>query len=182
MYLFELVFLFLLGIYPAMELLDHMVVAAFGPVWSCDLRQMMLECSLGSGWCVHLGSHRKLVSEKHSFSRPFLPCFRSKQAFMCSSGAESRLAAAFLIVPLVIWPAKGARLPFVELQGCGAQYVAWTTHSPKRIPTSVISLFLWVPSQGHQSWPDCFFSLSTKFCVCLSYSLSCTGVFMLVSS
>lgn len=62
------------------------------------------------------------------------------------------------------------------------QYVTQTTDSPERVSIHVISLFLWILSQGHRSWPDHFSYLQTEFHMDLSYSFHCTGIFLPVSS
>ena len=51
---------------------------------------------------------------------------------------------------------QGSLSPWCRTPGLGTQPVALTAHSPGQVSTRVISLFLWVPSQGHRSWPDCF--------------------------
>ena len=50
---------------------------------------------------------------------------------------------------------RGFVLPVRPLGRC-IQYVTQTTDSPVRVSIHVISLFLWIPSQGHRSWPDHF--------------------------
>lgn len=114
------------------------------------------------------------------FYSPSLPCFEKKQACMCSSWAESRLSTVLLLAPLALQPAKVPHVSCVWPQGWGSHYVAQTTHSPGRISTCVIALFLWVPSKGYSSRPSCLFYLSTWFPMDLSYRLGYTGVFLTV--
>ena len=134
-------------------------------------------------WSVHLahpGLHTREVMIQ-GFDLPSLPCSGSKQPFPSSSRTESRLPSAILshTSPPIN---QGTYLPCVRLLGWNAQSVALTIHSPVQVSTRVISIFLWVPSQQHQSWPDYFFSLPSQLCVYLSYSLICIAVFMPVFS
>ena len=55
-------------------------------------------------------------------------------------------------------------------------WLKWLTPQSKFLP--VLSLFPWVLSQGHRSWPDCFFTLPTWLHVHISYSLGYTGVLL----
>ena len=95
--------------------------------------------------------------------------------------AESMLPVALLLVPTAAQPAKWACLLCVGPKDWGTQHVAWIARSPGGLHPC-FSLFLRVLPQGHRSWPDCFFSLPTWFCLDLSYSLECTWVFPPVSN
>ena len=79
------------------------------------------------------GSHGKPARVLGSFNLLTLPCFRSKQACMCSSRAESRFLTTPLSVSLVFKTSKGTRPPGVKPQAWGTQYVVLTTHSPQKI-------------------------------------------------
>ena len=46
-------------------------------------------------------------------------------------------------------------------QDCDAQSVALTSHLLRWVSTHVISLFLWIPSQGHRSIPNFYSSFPT---------------------
>ena len=93
---------------------------------------------------------------------PSLPFCGGKPAQTQSSWAESRLLTALLLVRsglvflvlLLVQAAKGAHLPHVESLNWRARSVALITHSPGSVSVHAISLFLWVPSQEHRSWPN----------------------------
>ena len=101
-------------------------MAALTTMWSYIVEQVGLQQSLSSGWGICQGSHGKPASDRGSFS---LPCFRSKQAYVCSSQIESKLPKALLLVPLPIQLAKGTELPSVRPQGWCTQNMASTAHS-----------------------------------------------------
>lgn len=101
------------------------------------------------------------------WNRPLYPCTGASQLW-CSLEVESRLPASFLLVSMVLQPAKGACLPLMPPQDQGAQPVSLTAHYPEQVSAGVI-LFLWVPSQGHRSWPDRSSSLPTWLGVYLSW-------------
>ena len=64
--------------------------------------------------------------------------------------------------PIARQPAKWTYLSFFGPLGWGTQYVAETTHSPGKMSTYTVSLFLQVLSQGNGSWTD-------GFCFLLAY-------------
>ena len=121
----------------------------------------------------------KITQPPSWFQSALSACFRRKKALLCISWAESRLPSALLLVPPAPQPAKRA---VGGTQDWGTQYVAWTSHPLGQISTCVISSSEFVPSPGARFRPDHFSSLPTWFCVDLSYSLDCTGFFLLVSS
>ena len=168
-----------MSLFSVSEVRFFLSVAALAVMWSCNMRQAVLEHLLGSGWGIPCGGPGKSLSHLHGFNLPSLPCFRRKKAFMCISWAECRLPSALLLVPPAPQPAKRA---VGGTQDWGTQYVAWTSHPPGQISTCVISSSEFVPSPGARFRPDHFSSLPTWFCVDLSYSLDCTGFFLLVSS
>ena len=99
---------------------------------------------------------------------------------MCSSRVESSFHSPS-ISHTGFQPGRGFLFPVRPQSQC-TQYVTQTTDSPERVSIHVISLFLWIPSQGHRSWPDHFSYLQTEFHMDLSYSFHCTGIFLPVSS
>ena len=123
-------------------------------------------------------SQLRLESRARSHRKPSSHCSRAlwtltqaQTLFDLSSHAQSRLPTALLLVSAVLWTARGADLPCVGPQDWGIQFVAFTTLSPEQVyihpsPLHVISLFLWVPSQGHRSWPNHFLPLLPN-CLCI---------------
>ena len=100
------------------------------------------------------------------------PGFRSKQVYTYSSWGEFKLLTASL--PLVFKPAKRNYLPDIRLQGCDAQYMVWTTHSPGRILKFFHSP-LSLPPLGYRS-QSTHCSSSTWLCMYLLYSLDCMSL------
>ena len=122
--------------------------------------ELALSWSWGTcqNWC------RKPGNVPCSFSLPSLPFFpQSKQSHARSSWRESRLPISFLAVPLALQPANRTTRPSLRPQGRGAQCVPPPAHSQGKVSACVISILLWVPSQGHRLQPDCFSSLPTWF-------------------
>ena len=68
---------------------------------------------------------------------------------------EPRLPTA---LPSVHGPSNQHSSSLCQTPGPGRLICGWTAHSPGQISAPVISLFLWVPSLGHSSWPDHFSS------------------------
>ena len=89
------------------------------------------------------------ISQFCGFSVAPPPCFRCKQTLVYSSWAEIGLPTTLLLISLTLQSAKWAELPFIRPQSWGAQNVVWTVHFPGEVSTLIISLFLWVSSQGH---------------------------------
>ena len=135
--------------------------------WAGPAHLLSSGCGVRRGSCMKPGSHWCRV--------PSAP--PQGKANMCSSWAEFRIPIALLLVPPALQPARGLLSPMSD-----PRTEAQPAHSPGQVSTCVSSNFLWVPSQGHRSWPDCLFSLPMQFFVYLSYSLGCTGVFLQVSS
>ena len=96
-----------------------------------------------------------LAATKAVSELPPSTCFGAKPAWMCFSQVECRLLTAFLLVPVIFQPDKGHHVPCVGPQDLCSQSVALATHSHGQISDHVFSLFLWVPSQGLRSQPDC---------------------------
>lgn len=147
-----------------------------GSVWSCIVRDLQLQGDLSSGWSMHQGIYGKLTNIFHTFNIAFLPSFRSKQVFIHSSWAESRLPTALLLVQVVLQPATGVCFPCVWLQDWGTQCVTWVTHSLGQISMHVLSLLLWVLSKDTGPGLISFIPLLLNSVRDFSYSLVCTGV------
>jgi len=108
------------------------------------------------------------------------PGFRSKQVYTYSSWGEFELLTASLPVPLVFKPAKRNYLPDIKLQGCDAQYVVWTTHSPGRILKFFHSPLSLPPPWG--TGPNLLTALLLPDFVCIFFIALIVWVFLPVSS
>ena len=154
------------------------VMAAFASVWSCHMRQEVLG--------IHSAQARACTGPvaRNPVSHPCILKTYSSPCSVASAGtlflSRVPLPTALLLVPPTLQKAKGFCLPFVGPYGWGAQYVAPTAYS-SGISTHAISLFLWVPFQGHRSCPK-YSSLSPQFHVDFSYSHGCIGAFLPISS
>ena len=108
-----------------------MCILLFGDVMSCRYLlspAINLLCHLRpvAGVCT------KVVMGNLTVTRAdlSLPCLESKLAHVCSSGAESRLPIALLLVPSVLQPAKGAHHHHIGHQDWSTQSVVLTAQSP----------------------------------------------------
>ena len=150
------------------------VIAALDPTPHCDMKSEW-------GWNIHstgAGTCTKVVVGNRAATWP-PPSARpgGKPVCMCSSGAESRLLTAPLLVPVVPQPAKGALLTGL---GC-------PTHSSHcSLPRA--GVFQWILpfplslSQEQRSQLNIFSFLPTWLHVYLSYSLDCIGLLLPISS
>ena len=135
--------------------------------------------SLSSGWAGQQAGHGPPAAARVVFSSPW---FGSKPAHACT---PHKWRPGF---PQPSWSLqRSSHQPKGLIPRAGHRYwatpsVAHTAHSPGRVSVCGISLFLWVPSQGHRSWPNHFSSLPTQLHMYLSDSLGCTVVLMTVSS
>lgn len=86
------------------------------PVLNCSVKQVALEHSLGSCLGMCRGACGKAVSQLHGLKSSSSPQFRHNQLSVHSSGAESRLPTALILVSSAFQPGKGAHFSFVELQ------------------------------------------------------------------
>lgn len=163
--------------------LEQAISASHGWVfpWSW-LPQIQCHTAMWTEWgrSVHsswAGTWSKVIVEQSS-----LPT--TSRASQCP-GAPHEKSLDFpepSVSTMVLQLANGTCLPFVWSQDYGAKSVTLTAYSPGWVFTCVISLSLWVPSQGHKSLPDWFSFLFTRLHVYLSYSLGCMEILLSVSS
>ena len=124
--------------------LSYLRVSQPSPCTSVELCHEASEAGAftSSNWGKHIGSCEKLVNIWLSFNLSSLPWFEGKKACTGSSEAESRLPTALLFFLLALQPDKVASFPHVKTQGWGIHYLAQTVHSPGKISTHVMFLFL----------------------------------------
>ena len=147
------------------------------------------ECWSKRGWSRHsswTGAHAGEVVgnwlELWAISICFL-CLAlgSKEAYVCSSRAESRFLTPFLLVSIVFRPAK--ETPGVRAQGWGVPICGLNCSLPREdLWACVIPLLFCVPSQGYRSQPDRFSSLLPNSVWFYLYSFGCVRVFLPVSN
>ena len=157
-------------------------VAAHTSVWSCQVRQAVLERSLSSDWSMHWDGCRKPVSHPNSLNPPSPLCSGWTQAFVHYACQGSRLPTAILLVPLALQPCQGDSSSMCQNPELGhticvsLSSLLTECFHPRNVP------FASGPIPGHRFQPDHLPSLPAWFHVGLSYSLGYTGIFLLVSS
>ena len=125
-------------------------------------------CLAWAGTCTRavIGTH---TTWSESFNSASLPCFGNKQAYVCSSQAESRFLIAVSLIDFS-YQLRGLNFLVPDCRAAVPSYVAQTTHPQGRTLTCVISLLFCALSWGYRSWPDHLSSLSSWLHVELSYS------------
>ena len=126
---------------------------------------IIYDCSRGLQWWGHSPYWWGIMKKQEiarSIDLSLGASLGGKPACLCSSTllkSRVQLPTALPSVPVVLPLATGACFPHKRLQDCHTQSVAWPIQSQEWVSVSIISLFLWVPSKGHQSWPNHFPSL-----------------------
>lgn len=95
---------------------------------------------------------------------------------MHSSGAESRLPTALLLVPMALQPVKGA-CPCAGSQDSNTQSVAFTAHFPRWISSHEFSSSESSPL-GRGPYPIALLSFLPSYMWIVSYSFGCSEVFL----
>lgn len=87
------------------------------PVLNCSVKQVAPEHSVGSCLGMCWGAWKSsAMSQLHGLKSSSSPQFRHNQLSVHSSGAESRLPTALILVSSAFQSGKGAHFSFVELQ------------------------------------------------------------------
>ena len=126
------------------------------PVWSCFVKH---QAGLFAWFRLQHSPGQSQIQPLVQFSIQLLfPALGTKK-HVCASYEQVQASHSPLVSLTSFQTTKGAYIPCVGPQSLGTQYVARTTHSPGKISTHVISLFLWVLSQEQGFQHDCFSSL-----------------------